>query len=298
MTTQWNVQHLWRNLHCVFCFFFFTVHAVKSKESIAQFNSIHSFKFVPIVHPLSWVSSLRKKRTVWQLLSCVVYADPPPVRFCQTRKNKATSKLLIYVPPLSGKNDPRCTVGSKARRKSLPRLLMTLLTSIPYRALCFSPSRSHFMSVSSIFPSLTRFLVCMCNTLQKCVPTEDVVLTRAVLFAVCSSLQLHRVCLQTNRMGQLVSLTVCSADRSMGITVNTPSCFCRVVECLLLMDTPIGCFPLRQIKVCSAWGRLVDPRLFKVIRVTVHKINRLLLLPMPLCLLPPYRSVQSFSCIS
>lgn len=81
-----------------------------------------------------------------------------------------------------------------------------------------------------------------CNTLQKCVPTKDVLLTRAVLFAVCSFLQLPRVCLQTNRMGQLVSLTVCSADRSMGITVNTLSCFCRVVECLSLMDTPIGCF--------------------------------------------------------
>lgn len=54
--------------------------------------------------------------------------------------------------------------------------------------------------------------------------------------------------------GPHVSLTVCNADRSMGFTVNTLSYFCRVVECLLLMDTPIGCFPLRQIKALLRLG--------------------------------------------
>lgn len=158
--------------------------------------------------------------------------------------------MSLLLADLSGKKDPRCTVGSKARRKSLPRLLMTLLTSMPSE-FCIFLLFSHSMFLS--FSPSPDFLS-MCNTLPKCVPTEDVVLTHAVLFAVCSALQLRRLCLQTNRMGQLVSLTVCSAERSMGITVNTLSCFCRVVECLLLMDTPIGCFSLRQIKALLCLG--------------------------------------------
>lgn len=50
-------------------------------------------------------------------------------------------------------------------------------------------------------------------------------LTHVVLFAVWTSLQLQQVRLLTNPMAWLVSLTACSADRSMSITVNALSCF-------------------------------------------------------------------------
>lgn len=44
--------------------------------------------------------------------------------------------------------------------------------------------------------------------------------------------------------------------RSMGITVNALSRFCRVVECLLLMDTPVACFLRCRTKALSPtpWG--------------------------------------------
>ncbi len=145
----------------------------------------------------------------------------------------------------------------------------------------------------SFLPSPESFSAC--SALQKCVPARDVMLTCAVLFAVFSSLQLHRVCLQTNRMGQLVFLTACSADRSMDITVNTLSCFCRVVKCSCWWTRPSAVFLSGRSRLCSAWGRLVDPRLFKVIRVTVHKINELLLLLLfHTCSLSPYSTLQSF----
>lgn len=67
-------------------------------------------------------------------------------------------------------------------------------------------------------------------------------LTHVVLFAVCTSLQLQQVRLLTNPMARLVSLSACSPERSMGITVNALSCFCRVVECLLLMDNACRLF--------------------------------------------------------
>lgn len=76
-------------------------------------------------------------------------------------------------------------------------------------------------------------------------------LTHVVLFAFCTSLQLQQVRLLTNPMARLVSLSACSAERSMGITVNALSCFCRVVECLLLMDTPVACFLRCQAKALS-----------------------------------------------
>lgn len=57
---------------------------------------------------------------------------------------------------------------------------------------------------------------------------------------------------------------------------------------------PSAAFLVARSRLCSAWGRLVDPGLFKVIRVTVHKINGLLLLALLPRLLPPYSSVQSF----
>lgn len=57
---------------------------------------------------------------------------------------------------------------------------------------------------------------------------------------------------------------------------------------------PSAAFLFARSRLCSAWGRLVDPRLFKVIRVTVHKINRLLLLPLLPRLLASYSSIQSF----
>lgn len=79
----------------------------------------------------------------------------------------------------------------------------------------------------------------------------EVVLTHVVLFAVCTSLQLLQVCFLTNPMARLVSLSACSPERSMGITVNALSCFCRVVECLLLMDTPVACFLRCQTRALS-----------------------------------------------
>lgn len=116
--------------------------------------------------------------------------------------------------------------------------------------------RCYPLSILSFFPSLTWFLVYLQLSKKMCLQLKMTPLTHAVHFAVCSPLQSHQVsvCLQTKRMGQLVSLTVCSDDQSMGITVNTLSWFCRVVECLLLMDTPMGCFPLRPIEALHRLG--------------------------------------------
>lgn len=85
----------------------------------------------------------------------------------------------------------------------------------------------------------------------QCKYKGEVVLTHVVLFAVCTSLQLQQVRFLTNPMARLVSLSACSPERSMGITVNALSCFCRVVECLLLMDTPVACFLRCQTRALS-----------------------------------------------
>lgn len=103
--------------------------------------------------------------------------------------------------------------------------------------------------------------------------------------------------LQTNRMARPLSLTVCSADRSMGITVNTLSCFCWVVEFVdagyahqLLSSLPDQGFGLLgdslSIPSCSKWSESLSA-----------KINRLLLLLLLPSLLSPYKSGQFFQYI-
>lgn len=131
---------------------------------------------------------------------------------------------------------------------------MTLLISDSYRASVFLLAFLLYTLVFFIFlsaPQLTYFNF-FCPTQYK----REVVLTHVVLFAVCTSLQLQQVRLLSNAMARLVSLTACSADRSMGITVNALSCFCRLVECLLLMYTPVACFLRCQTKALrtNPWG--------------------------------------------
>lgn len=219
-----------------------------------------------------------------------------PARFCQTWQNGNISKLLIYVPQpkdVSGKNDPRCTVGSQ-RGGTLPWLLMTL----HFHQSPAEHQLSSWLSCSvltSVRPQLTHtypppphtYINFKFSTFSFFGTThykKEVVLTHVGPFAVCSSLQLQQVRLLTDPMARLVSLAACSADRSMGITVNAPSCFCRVVECLLLMDTPVACFLRGRALIPLPREGPVDGKLFKMIRVTVHKINPLLL--------PPFTSVH------
>lgn len=73
--------------------------------------------------------------------------------------------MYLLLTDLSGKNDPWCTVGSKARRSSLPWLLMSLLSSNLYGFLCFSPLFSQ--SVLVVFFFHLTCLLSVCNTLQK-----------------------------------------------------------------------------------------------------------------------------------
>lgn len=132
--------------------------------------------------------------------------------------------------------------------KALPWLIMTLPLTDSNSASCFLP---HFFSRCSCFLLCsTGYLFIysfFCATQYK----REAVLTHVVLFAVCTSLQLQQVRLLTNPMPRLVSLTACSVDRSMGITVNALFCFCRILECLLLMDTAVACFLSCQTKAWS-----------------------------------------------
>lgn len=199
--------------------------------------------------------------------------NPPPVRFCETRWNKATSQLLIYVPPARRcvwKNDPRCTVGSKARRKSLPRLLMTLLTSNPYIALYFSPSLSHLL----YFPSLTCFLVYVQHTTKflfevkmPCWPVSSFRLL-AVLYNYTGSV---------SRQIEWASLSLwlCAGLVDRWASQLIPSLvFVELWNVCSWWTRPSAAFPFATSRLCSTRGRIVDPRLLKVIRVTVHKIDR------------------------
>lgn len=150
---------------------------------------------------------------------------------------------------------------------------MTALRSIPYGALYFSLSQSVSFSLPSLFISsflsfspqrLPQHISEMCSNWGHCWPTLSF-----LLFAVPYN---YTGSVSRQIEWAVLSLTVCGTDRSIGITVNTLTCFCRVVECLPLTDTPIGGFFLAP--GCG----VVDLCLFKVIRVIVHKINRLLLL--------------------
>lgn len=169
------------------------------------------------------------------------------------------SLLLI---DLSGKNDTRCTVGNKARRKSLPWLLMTLLRSIPHGALYFL---LHSLNFCPWLSSISHPVSCLSAILYKnmfqlkmsCWPTLSICCLQFLL--------------QTNRMAWPLSLTVCSADRSMGITVNTLSCFCWVVEFVdagyshqLLSSLPDQGFVLPgdslSIPSCSKWSESLSAK--------------------------------------
>ena len=127
---------------------------------------------------------------------------------------------------------------------------MTLPISDTYRASVFLLTFWLYTLVFFIFlcaPQLIYLFLFFCARQYK----GEVVLTYVVLFAVCTSLQLQQLRLLTNPMARPVSLTAGRAERSMGITVNALSCFCRVVECLLQMDTPVACFPCCQTKTLS-----------------------------------------------
>lgn len=161
--------------------------------------------------------------------------------------------MYLLLTDLSGKNDPWCTVGSKARRSSLSWLLMSLLSSNLYGFLCFSPLFSQ--SVLLVFFFHLTCLLSVCNTLQKNVFQLKMSCWPALFFLLFAVPYNYTGSVSRQIEGaSFVSVTVRSADRSMGITVNTLSCFCWVLECLLLMDTPIGCFPLCQIKALHCLG--------------------------------------------
>lgn len=99
--------------------------------------------------------------------------------------------LLLTDP--AGKNDLHCTVGSKPRRKSLPRLLMSLLRSNPNGSLYFSPSFPQSVFLSSFYPFLAAdSLSISWNTLQKCVPTANALLTCTVLICCLQFLTITR----------------------------------------------------------------------------------------------------------
>lgn len=110
---------------------------LKATESVYLFWNSHHLKLKSTQLGVEPQEEKGRSNSVWLVLFLLT---PTPVRFCQTWRNRNISKLLIYVPQLkelSGKNDPRFTVGPQTRRKSLPWLLMTLLIPDSYRALVF-----------------------------------------------------------------------------------------------------------------------------------------------------------------
>lgn len=191
---------------------------------------------------------------------------------------------------VSAKNDPRCAVGSKARRKSLSRLLMTLLTSVSYGALYLLPLSELFSPSVLLSSRLLIYFLCVTHDKKK-EKEKKMCWPMLSLFAVCSSITITPGLSQGKIEPVCLSLWACAALTDRWASQLIPFIFLgRVVECLLLMCERIGCFPPRQIKALPPpWGLLVDPGLFKVIRVTVHKIDRLLLL---LCLPDPRRRQQ------
>lgn len=147
-------------------------------------------------------------------------------------------------------------MSDPARRKSLPGLLMTLLRSNPQESKSFS---TWFILCSCpsflLFPMLSPKSWFICNN---CVPVSSWPVLSFLLFSVTYN-YIGTVSKQI-KLDQLVSLTMCSTDRSMDITANSLSCFCWVVECLFLTDTPFGSFPVRRIEVllhlgtvCRSW---------------------------------------------
>lgn len=135
---------------------------------------------------------------------------------------------------------PWCTVGTKARRKSLPRLIMTLFTSVSHRAL-FSPLLSHSMRWCAfsffLFHSLFIFYV---QHTTKVWPALSFLQFLTITAGLSPDKSNEPACLPE-------SVQLCG---SIGITVNTLSCFCWVVECLLLMVTPVF---FAKGRLCSPW---------------------------------------------
>lgn len=223
--------------------------------------------------------------------------NPPPVRFCETRWNKATSQLLIYVPPArrcAWKNDPWCTVGSKARRKSLPRLLMTLLASNPYTALYFSPWVSHLL----FFPSLTCFLVYVQHA------TKFLFEVKMPFWPVTSFWLLAVLYNYTSSVSRQIewaslSLSLCAVlVGSMASQLIPSLVFVELWNVCSWWTHPSAAIPLTTSRLCSTRGRIVDPRLLKMIRVTVHKIDRHHPLLPPNTFTSSLQLCKKFSCTS
>lgn len=204
--------------------------------------------------------------------------------------------MSLQLADLSGKNDPRCTVGSKARRKSLPRLLMTLLTSIPHGGLYFSPSLSHSMFLYfCLYLSLPHLISCVCATHYKNVFQLKMWCWPALSFLLLAVPYNYTGSVSRQIEWASLSLWLCAVLTDRWASQLIPSLvFVELWNACCWWTRPSAAFLFARSRLCPAWGRLVDPRLFKVIRVTVHKINRLLLLPLLLRLQPPYSSVQSF----
>lgn len=196
------------------------------------------------------------------------------------------SLLLI---DLSGKNDTRCTVGNKARRKSLPWLLMTLLRSIPHGALYFLLHSlnvcSCLSSISHLSPRLSAILYKnMFQLKMSCWPTLSI-----LLFAVPVSRQIEWASL---------SLWLCAVLTDRWASQLIPSLvFVELWNVCCCWIRPSAAFLPAGPRFCSAGGQLVNPKLFKVIRVTVCKINSFLILPLHPSLLSPYKSGQIFQYI-
>lgn len=103
-----------------------------------------------------------------------------------------------------------------------------------------------------------------------------VLLTRSVLFAVCSSLQLHQVSPQINGLACLFDCVQSWPDRWLSQLM--PSyVFVESWNVCSWWTRPSAASLSIRWRFCSAWGRIVDRGLFRAIIVTVLQINTLLL---------------------
>lgn len=166
-------------------------------------------------------------------------------------------------------------MGSKAGRESLSWLLMTLFKSIPCGAVDFllSLCQSTVRSSSLRSPPPSVYPLFVYNLHRKCVQTEDALLTYTVHFAVVNHDQ--PLLLDKSNRARLWVLT-----NRWTPQLIPPLVFVKLYNVCCWWTRPSAAFLAAWSRLWSTWGRLVDLWLFKVITVTVHRINRLLLLPL------------------
>lgn len=255
-------------------------------------TSIHGFKCVPIVLPLSRVSQGENDSLAASDLRCLCW--PPHLRDSAEQdriKLPLSSNMSLLLTDVSGTDDPRCTVGSKARRRSLPRLLMALLASIPYRALYFS------LLFWDCLPSITWFLVFVQHATKMCSNWRYRVDPCCPL--CCLQFLTITLGLSPDKLNGPACLWLCAVLTDRWASQLIPSLvFVELWNDCCWWTRPSAAFLVARSRLRSAWGRLVDLRLFKVIIVTVHKINMQLLLPLLPLFTTSERQRANFSCMS